>query len=296
MIHTPVLLKEVLEIFDPQPGQRYIDGTVNGGGHAKEILDRIGEEGALLGIDRDAGLIERLKKTFENQKNLIPVCRSYADMDMFAAAYGFGSVNGILFDLGYSSYHVDQSQRGFSFMRDEALDMRYDTEATMLTAERIVNTWSEEELARIGKEYGEERFARSIARTIVRDRKHRKIHSTFDLVRIIRSSIPSRAQEGKIHPATRMFQALRIAVNDELAQVRMGLEKGIDLLVPEGKMIVISFHSLEDALAKQTFRTKEKEGAVHIITKKPMTAGAAEIRSNPRARSAKLRAVKKIIV
>ncbi len=294
IIHTPVLLKEVLEIFNPQPGGRYIDATVNGGGHAREILDRIGEEGMLLGIDRDGALIHRLKNKFADQKNLIAVCSSYAEMDECAVLYGFGAVNGILFDLGFSSYHVDQSARGFSFLRDEPLDMRYNPEKTRLNARMIVNSWSQKELARIGKEYGEERFANKIAAAIVSDRARTPINSTFDLVRIIRSAIPTPLQHGKLHPATKMFQALRIAVNDELGELKIGLEKGIDLLVSRGKMIVISFHSLEDAIVKEIFRKKEKEGIVRLITKKPLIAVSEETRINPRARSAKLRALIKI--
>ena len=289
-IHTPVLLKEVLEIFNPQSGGRYIDATVNGGGHAKEILDRIGDNGLLFGIDRDATLINRLKNKFATHGNLIAICDSYRELDNLDTTYGFGAVNGILFDLGFSSYHVDTSGRGFSFLRDEPLDMRYNPEKTKLNAYTIVNSWSRAELTRIGKEYGEERFAGKIAEMIVRERAHGAIASTLELARIIRKAIPARAV-GKIHPATRTFQALRIAVNDELGELKVGLEKGIDLLAFGGKMIVISFHSLEDAIVKETFRVKEKKGIVQLITKKPIMAQPEEARKNPRARSAKLRAL-----
>lgn len=292
--HIPVLLKEVLEIFNPQLGGRYIDGTINGGGHAREILNRIGENGGLLGIDRDAVLIDCLQKTFAGQKNLIAICASYARMNELAPVYGFGSVNGILLDLGFSSYHIDQSKRGFSFLRDEPLDMRYDTAETRLTAFMVINKWSQKELARIGKEYGEERFAGQIAAGIVRERAHRPIASTFELVDVIRKNIPARFRCSKIHPATRMFQAIRIAVNNELGELKNGLGHGIDLLVDGGKMAVISFHSLEDAIVKETFRTKEKEGIVKILIKKPIVATPQEVRINPRARSAKLRAIIKI--
>lgn len=291
IMHTPVLLKEVLEILNPQPGGRYIDGTVNGGGHANVILDRIGEDGALLGIDRDGVLIDHLKKTFAERKNLIAICDSYAHMNESAPTNGFGSVNGILLDLGFSSYHVDASMRGFSFLRDEPLDMRYDTAETCLTAFIIINKWPQQELARIGKEYGEERFARHIAAAIVRERARKPIASTFELVDVIRKSIPARIRHGNVHPATRMFQAIRIAVNNELGELRNGLGHGIDLLVGGGTMAVISFHSLEDAIVKEIFRTKEKKGIVKILTKKPIIATREEIRMNPRARSAKLRAI-----
>ncbi len=293
-IHTPVLLKEILEIFNPQPGERYIDATVNGGGHAKEILDRIGESGLLFGIDRDCALISRLKNKFAVQENLVAICDSYRELDHLGITYGFGEVNGILFDLGFSSYHVDQSGRGFSFLRDEFLDMRFDQEKTDLTAGKIINSWSLAELTRIGKEYGEERFAGTIAEAIVRQRAHRPIETTFELVRVIKNAIPLGAQHGRLHPATRMFQALRIAVNDELGELRIGLEKGIDLLKSGGRMIVISFHSLEDRIVKETFRLKEKKGIVQLINKKVLTASNEEIQKNPRARSAKLRALMRV--
>ncbi len=294
MAHIPVLLNEVMEFLNPLPGGRYIDGTVNGGGHAKEILDRVGKDGMVLGIDRDSALIAELKKRYADRPQFVAVQGSYGDIDHIAATHGFGLVNGILLDLGFSSYHVDASGRGFSFLRDEPLDMRYDTATTRLTAATIVNNWSEQELMRIAKEYGEERFARHIARKIAEERKRKHIRSTYELAEIIRGAIPRQAQNGKIHPATRMFQALRIAVNDELGELRRGLEKGFDLLMSGGVMAVISFHSLEDGMVKQQFRIKEKEGIARIITKKPLGATAEEIRMNPRGRSAKLRVAEKL--
>lgn len=294
IIHAPVLLKEVLKIFNPQPGERYIDATVNGGGHAKEILDRIGESGLLFGIDRDCALINRLKNKFAARDNLIAICDAYRELDNLGITYGFGEVNGILFDLGFSSYHVEQSGRGFSFLRDEPLDMRFDPEKTDLTAGEIINSWSLAELTRIGKEYGEERFAGRIAEAIVRERAHRPIQTTCELVHIIQSVMPTRMRHGRLHPATRMFQALRITVNDESGELRIGLEKGIDLLASGGKMIVISFHSLEDRIVKEAFRLKEKKGIVQLIHKKIITASDEEIQKNPRARSAKLRAIVRV--
>lgn len=288
-IHTPVLLNNVLELLNPQKGGRYIDATVNGGGHTKEILDRVGDGGAVLGIDRDPTLINRLKNKYIDRKNLIAVCGSYADIDTFGDLYGFGAVNGVLFDLGFSSYHVEQSGRGFSFLRNEPLDMRYNSENTPLTAARIVNSWSQQELARIGKEYGEERFASRVAAAIVRERKHTSIQSTNHLVRVIENAIPKSAQSHRLHPATRIFQALRIAVNDELGALRTGLERGIDMLVQEGIMVVISFHSLEDAIVKEIFKTNKKKGIIRLITPKPLHATSQEIKINPRARSAILR-------
>lgn len=293
-MHTPVLLKEVLDFFHPQQGQRYIDATVNGGGHAKEILERIGHTGGLLGIDRDPMIVETLKKNVHEQKNFTVICDSYARMKIHAVQYGFVSANGVLFDLGFSSYHVDQSGRGFSFQRDEPLDMRYNPAETKFTAATIVNTWSKQELERIFKEYGEERFSRKIAAAIVSARKEHQFRTTSELVHIIRKNIPSPLQHGHLHPATRIFQALRIAVNDELGELTQGLEQGIDLLVADGKMIVISFHSLEDRIVKETFKQKEKEGIVKILTKKPISASREEERVNPRSRSAKLRAIIKI--
>ena len=291
IIHTPVLLQEVLEIFNPRIGEYYIDATINGGGHAKAILDRIGQTGMLLGIDRDADIIESLGKKFEKQKNLIAVCSSYAQMTDIAQVYGFRSVNGILLDLGFSSYHVDQSGRGFSFQRDEPLDMRYNPDTTRLNAAMILNRWSQNELSRIFKEYGEERFANRIAGAIVKERRDKPIRTTYELVRIIRRNIPVQVPHAKIHPATRIFQALRMAVNDELGQLKIGIEQGINLLVQNGKMIILSFHSLEDGTVKEIFRNKEKEGIVRLLTKKPMSASREELTKNPRSRSAKLRAI-----
>lgn len=293
-IHNPVLLKEVLEIFDPQPGQIYIDATVNGGGHTEAILERIGSKGKLLGIDWDCDLVRELeiKNRKLKIKNFEVVCDNYTKIISVARRFKTMNTDGILFDLGFSSYHIERSGRGFSFLRDEPLDMRYSSTMNVLTAEEIVNTWPVDDLEKIFHEYGEERFARRIARAIVQERQKHRIRKTGELVKIIVWSIPLRAK--MIHPATRIFQALRIAVNRELENLSSALEDAFGLLKREGKMVCISFHSLEDRQVKEFFRRKEKGGTCALITKKPLVASREEIMANPRARSAKLRAAIKI--
>lgn len=288
-MHTPVLLQEVLEIFNPQLGEKYIDATINGGDHAQAVLEKIGSRGKLLGIDWDCGLLERIKNQELRVKNVKFVCGNYRDIGEIANGNGFEKVNGILFDLGFSSYHIEQSGRGFSFLRDEPLDMRYNPEKNALTAEKIVNEWSGEKLEEILQRYGEERLARRITEGIVRERKISRILTTEKLVAVITQSVPRRYVMDRLHPATRTFQALRIAVNNELENLAKALEDSIKLLAPSGKLIVISFHSLEDRIVKRFF--KKNSDMLHIITKKPVIASRKEIKINPRGRSAKLRAV-----
>lgn len=276
MIHKPVLLKEVIEYLDPKPGENFIDCTFGEGGHAKEIEKKIAPGGKLLGIDADPG-------------QPAPVHGSYVDIDAIANKQDFGPVHGILADLGYSSYHIEASGRGFSFLSNEPLDMRYDTTSTV-TAADIVNTWSEDELVKIFEEYGEEKFSKKIVKEIIEQRKKEKIETTFDLKNIIESVV---LRKEKIHPATRVFQALRIATNQELENLKIFLPKAIALLASGGRLAVISFHSLEDRMVKHFFQEKVKEGIVKILTKKPIGASQEEIVQNPRARSAKLRAIKK---
>lgn len=306
-IHIPVLLKEVLEIFDPQPGQAYIDATVNGGGHAEAILEKVGSKGKLLGIDRDCELIEKFERGFstgsndkysssevEKLPNLILECGNYANIKSIARKYNLGKVNGILFDLGFSSHHLEESGRGFSFLKSEPLDMRYNSHEEIPTAAEIVNTWPRQAIEDILRKFGEERFARRIAEGIVRRRSVKKIAAADELARIIEQSIPGRVQRGRIHPATRTFQALRIAVNRELENLEDALGCSISILAPQGKLIVISFHSLEDRIVKRFLKDKEREEELAIVAKKPIMASEEEKKNNPRARSAKLRAAIKI--
>lgn len=294
-IHTPVLVEEVLTILNPQIGENAIDATINGGGHARVILDRIGAKGRLLGIDRDAQLIEKLKKEFAKSPHVTLICDNYAHIAIIAREYGLNTVDIIMFDLGFSSYHVDKSGRGFSFLRDEPLDMRYNPTTTTLTAAMIVNKWPKDALTRIFREYGQERFAPSLAAAIIRERAIKRIYTTHELVQIVKKNIPVRFLQRKTHPATRIFQALRMEVNDELGHLRNGLDNAIKCLGINGRLAVISFHSLEDRIVKEIFRTQVKGGNVRILIPKPLMANSKELKDNPRSRSAKLRGLVKII-
>jgi len=283
MIHKAVLQKEVLKYLDPKPNENFIDCTIDGGGHTASILDKNKPNGKVLGIEIDLELYQKLK--LQDLSRLILVNDSYTNLKKIVKKCNFGPISGILFDLGMSSWHLEDSGRGFSFMRNEPLDMRYNPGVNSLTAEEIVNNYSQEEIEKILKEYGEERFAKRIAKRIV---KERPIKTTFQLVEIIKKVTPRRT---KIHPATRTFQALRITVNDELNNLRKVLPQAIEILAPEGRIVVISFHSLEDRIVKRFFKGEKN---IKIITKKPITASEEEIKINPQSRSAKLRAVVKI--
>ena len=299
MVHQPVLLKEVIEILNPQSGQIYIDATIGGGGHAKEILERIKPNGKLLGIDWDKEQIDRLKIKFSEylkSNNLILVNDNYKNLENIIKQYNFHKVDGVLFDLGFSRYHIEESGKGFSFQKNEPLIMRYhELEGTSeITAAEIVNTWPEEKLEKILKEYGEEKFYRQIAEKIYEESKKNPIKTTLDLVEIIKKAVPAGYLHQKIHPATRTFQALRIAVNDEFGNIRTGLSAAVKILTNGGKMAVITFHSGEDRIIKNFFKEKQAEGILKIINKKVIKPSYAEIRENPSARSAKLRAAIKI--
>ncbi|MDO8619490.1 MAG: 16S rRNA (cytosine(1402)-N(4))-methyltransferase RsmH [Candidatus Daviesbacteria bacterium] len=307
-MHKPVLLKEAVEYFNPQPGQKFIDATIDGGGHAVAVLEKIAPNGKLLGIEWDGELLKqlRIKKQELGIKDeyLILINDSYVNLKKIAEENDFINVDGILFDLGMSSWHIEEAGRGFSFQRDEPLDMRYGVGKFPisksqfpnrgLTAEEIINKYSYDELVNILKEYGEERFAKLIAAHVIRARKEKPIKTTFELAEVIKNSVPFWYRRGRIHYATRTFQALRIAVNDELENLKSGLEQGIEILKAGGKIAVISFHSLEDRIVKNFFRAKAKEEILKIITKKPVSAGLVEITENPRSRSAKLRVAERI--
>lgn len=297
MIHKPVLLKEILEIFGPKPGQLFIDGTANGGGHTFAILDMIKPDGKILAIDKDRDLIERLELDVRyHMSNMISACGSYGEMTQIAKEHGFHQASGILLDLGYSSWHIESSGRGFSFLRDEPLVMRYETEANLgtgLTASDVVNRFSEKDLADILFKYGEERFARKIATEITHFREKQKIISSKQLADIVSRACPRKGYS-KIHPATRTFQALRIFVNGELEELEKALPQAVDLLSEGGKLAIITFHSLEDRIVKNFFRQCTKEDKTEILTKKPIYPTDEEIAQNPRARSAKLRVIVRI--
>lgn len=283
MEHIPVLLNEVIESLNLKDGDVVIDATLGLGGHTEEILKKILPSGRVMGIDRDARNIELAQIRLAQFKDKVRfVHDSFANIRSQINE----PVDAVLFDLGFSSAHVDDGRRGFSFMHDGPLDMRYDI-AQELTAELIVNELSQDDLARLFRKLGQERFADKIAKEIIKARKLQRLTSTVQLAEVISKVAP---RVGKQHPATKVFQALRIAVNDELAQVQEGLEGAVDALKPCGLICVISFHSLEDRVVKDFFKSCAQ---LEVITKKPIRPNKLEIKINPRARSAKLRVARK---
>ena len=288
-MHIPVLKKEVVSVLNLQENDNFIDCTVGSGGHAKEILEKIQPNGKCLGIDFDEKSIENLKE--QNIKNLVLECDNFRDLEGIAKKNSFLDVSGILFDLGISSVELEESGRGFSFLKNEILDMRFNSKIQKISAKDIVNSYEKEELEKIIRDYGQERFYRKIAENIVKERKMKKIETTFDLVEIIKKSVRGRE---RIHFATRTFQALRIAVNDELNNLKEALPQALNILNGGGRIAVISFHSLEDRIVKNFFKDKDKEGKIKIITLKPIEASKEELKTNIRSRSAKLRAAEKI--
>jgi len=291
--HTPVLATEVLNILDPKPGQDFVDGTVGLGGHARLILERTVPNGRLLAIDRDASNLEEAKKNLQIfGERVVYIHDSYSNLKQQAYDHGFTQIHGILLDIGFSSVHVDDPTRGFSFQNEGPLDMRYNIDDE-LTAEMIVNSWKAEELADIFFRYGEERHAHKIAKEIVSQRRQKRIRTTKELADLIATILPRRPYGHGIHPATRVFQALRIAVNDELNELEQTLPQTLDALIPGSKLAVISFHSLEDRIVKQFMRSHSKK-ELSVLTKRPLTASEEETKINPRSRSAKLRAAKRL--
>ncbi|OGZ29822.1 MAG: 16S rRNA (cytosine(1402)-N(4))-methyltransferase [Candidatus Niyogibacteria bacterium RIFCSPLOWO2_01_FULL_45_48] len=294
MAHIPVLLNEAIKILEPERGRAFIDSTANGGGHTAEILKRMNNDAVLVAIDRDEETVKRLKHKFSSDTRLKAVCGNFRGLSGLVKDFS-KTYDGILFDLGMSSDQLERSGRGFSFLRDEPLIMTFEstTEPDRLTAARIVNSWSESDLTEIFREYGEERYAPRIAGAIVKERKRSRIMKTAELAKIILEAVPKAYQKQRIHPATRTFQALRIAVNDELGALENGLREAWSVLEIGGRLAVISFHSLEDRIVKNFFRNKKKEGLGEILTKKPIVPDMEEARQNPRSRSSKLRALLK---
>lgn len=286
--HIPVLLEEVIYHLQPEPNQVFIDGTVGQGGHADAIASRILPGGRLLAIDRDPVNLAIARERLGNYGDrIVYVNDSYANVTELADEHDFHGVNGILLDLGYSSLHIEDASRGFSFMKEGPLDMRYDPEAEVTAAE-IVNEWSEESLAKIFRIYGEEVRAAQIARVIIDTRRHTAIETTTDLANLVTTIVHA---HGPIHPATKVFQALRIAVNDELGELERALPQCVDVLAIGGRLGIITFHSLEDRIVKNFFKSYP---GLEIVTKRPVAPSREEIKANPRSRSAKLRvAVKK---
>ena len=290
MLHQPVLVKEVLKYLNPKPGEDFIDGTFGFGGHSAELLERNKPNGRVLGIELDAEVVAILEKKPLN-KRLVLVQGSFADLEKIAKKNNFNKVNGILLDVGMSLWQIKESGRGFSFQGDEPLDMRFDKRKE-LTAEEIINQWTEKDLIEIFDKYGGERFARRIARMIYLERKSMRIKTARQLAEIIKKAIPASQRHQKIHLATRVFQALRIAVNKELENLEKCLPQALELLEKDGRLVVISFHSLEDKIVKNFFRGETKKSEMKILTEKPIVPGLEEIQNNPRSRSAKLRAAR----
>lgn len=306
--HVPVLLREAIDFLAPRPGGMYVDGTLGAGGHAEEILRRSAPDGTVIGLDRDAEAVERSRERLAPYgERAVARQANFRDMDRVLADLGVQAVDGVLLDLGVSWFHLKTPERGFSFLQEGPLDMRMDRSGGR-TAADLVNRLPREELMRIIREYGEEQKAGAIARAVERARARGPITSTTRLADIVSSVFPPRLPR-RIHPATRTFQALRIAVNDEVESLREGLQRADRVLRPGGRMVVISFHSLEDRVVKQLFSSWAKgcvcpprvplcvcgrRPAVKILTKKPVLPSEEEVGRNPAARSAKLRAAEKL--
>ncbi|MCR5604190.1 MAG: 16S rRNA (cytosine(1402)-N(4))-methyltransferase RsmH [Lachnospiraceae bacterium] len=305
--HKPVLLNETIDNLCVKPEGTYVDGTLGGGGHSYEVARRLSPQGRLIGIDQDADAIRAAGQRLSEFGNVTIIRSNYCYIRKELEGIHIKGVDGILLDLGVSSYQLDTPSRGFSYNFDSPLDMRMDTRSE-LTAGDIINGYSEAELYRILRDYGEERFAGSIARNIVAARSKGEIRSTFELVEIIRSSIPMKIRKSMGHPAKQTFQAIRIELNHELDVLRDTLDDMIELLNPGGRICIITFHSLEDRIVKTGFRRNEdpctcpknfpvcvcgKVSMGRVVTRKPIIPGEEEMRDNPRSKSAKLRVFEK---
>lgn len=307
--HIPVMLEETIAFLDCHPGHVVVDGTLGGGGHAQKIIERILPQGVFIGIDRDRDAIENAKCRFKGYgSNVHFFHRNYSQLPEILSELGMGDVDAVLLDLGVSFHQIDSDGRGFSFRRDEKLDMRMDIRQTA-TAEQLVNEMEKAELIRIFRDYGEEKWSSRIASKIIAERRKQRIESTGRLAGIVSDAVPFRFRKAGIHPATKVFMALRIAVNRELEHLETFLAHLPDMLRPEGTVCIISFHSLEDRKVKHCFRTLEKgctcppklpvctcnqKPLFRIITRKPVRPGAEEINRNPMSRSARLRVAKRI--
>lgn len=294
MSHVPVLLNETISFLAPKKNGIYVDATLGEGGHATRILES--SDVKVIGIEKDEEILEVAKKNLLKFKNkVVTVNDNFKNIDKILTKENIEEIDGAIFDLGVSSFQIDSRERGFSFKYDANLDMRMSKEQK-ITAFDVVNKLSCSDIERIIRTLGEERFSKEISRNICRERRNKEIKTTSELVRIINNSIPNKYKHRRIHPATRTFQALRIIVNDELNSLREVLEKIIGFLKPQGRLCVISFHSLEDRIIKHFFlrNAKTERPVLRIITKKPVTAGTAELKNNPRSRSAKLRVAEKI--
>lgn len=298
-MHKPVLLNKVIEALNIQSGDIVLDGTVGGGGYLRRFCQLVGEKGTVIGLDQDNSVIEGMKDEINKRGTTVGpihlINENFRNLDKVLDELGISKVDKVVFDLGISSDQLDDSGRGFSFQKNEPLLMTFKKNLTDndLTAKEIVNNWDEENLADIIFGYGEERFAKKIASGIFQARKEKPIETTFDLVEVIKIAVPDWYQSKKIHFATKTFQALRIAVNDEIVALQEGLEKGFNSLSSRGRIAVVSFHSKEDRMVKVFFREKKIKCEGILIVKKPIIPTRDEIQENPRSRSAKLRVIEK---
>ncbi len=305
-IHVSVLLDECLEALNIKEDGTYVDCTLGGAGHTKEILKRL-KGGKLIGIDQDTDALNNAKEALKEYDNVTLVHSNFEEIRKIIEEHAPEGVDGILMDLGVSSYQLDEGERGFSYMKDAPLDMRMNREDD-LTAYEVINSYEEEDIYRIIRDYGEENWAKRIAEFIVKARGEKPIETTLELVEIIKKAIPSKARREGPHPAKRTFQAIRIEVNRELTIIRNTMLDAVDGLKPEGRLAIITFHSLEDRIVKNTYKELMypctcpsnmpcicgKTATVKILTKKPILPGELEIEENPRSRSAKLRVLEKI--
>lgn len=297
MIHKTVLLNESIDILDIKPNDVFVDGTLGNGGHSEEVIKRFGDRIKIFAFDMDSDAIERSKERLSKYKADIKyINANFKDIKDCLLKEGISKVDKVLLDIGFSSNQIEESGRGFSFQRDEPLVMSFkkDIKEDDFTAYKIVNFWDEDTIRTILKHYGEEKFAGRIAKGIVRTRVLSPINTTTDLVNVVLASTPKFYHRGKIHPATRTFQALRITVNDELTNIGEGLTNIFDLLNIGGRCSVISFHSLEDRIVKDFVKTMDQSGFGKRLSKKPIVPDSKEISENPRSRSAKMRAIEKL--
>lgn len=304
--HKSVLLKETIEYLNIKPEGIYVDGTLGGGGHSEEILKRL-TTGKLIAIDRDLDAIKASKERLKNYKNVKYINDNFKNIKEILKSLNIDKVDGILLDLGVSSYQLEEIERGFSYMKDAPLDMRMDKNSPF-SAYDVVNKYSQQELEKVIREYGEEKWASRIAKFIVKEREKGEIKTTFQLVEIIKNAIPASARREGPHPAKRTFQAIRIEVNQELKGLDKAIEDMVEVLRGKGRIAIITFHSLEDRIVKNTFKKLEnpctcppnmpctcgKKPVVRIITKKPVLPSKEEIETNSRSRSAKLRVAEKL--
>ena len=306
--HISVLLNECLEGLNIKENGIYVDGTLGGAGHSSEILKRLSNEGRLIGIDQDTDALKAAKERLKNYSNVTFIHSNFSSIENVLNNLNIDGVDGILMDLGVSSYQLDEGERGFSYMKDAPLDMRMNRENDF-SAYNVVNEYSEEDLYRIIRDYGEEKFAKRIASFIVENRQEKNIETTLELVEIIKNAIPAKARREGPHPAKRTFQAIRIEVNSELSILNKTIEDGVEKLNKGGRMAIITFHSLEDRIVKNKFRDlavscrcpKEfpvcvcgEKAKVKIISRKAIEPTKEEVEINPRSRSAKLRVIEKL--